>query len=92
MSDTALNTIDDVIRYHSAYVEKRFHHMYRDYEKRHLRWKHDKQDGIEYAEPTAPDRDTLAKEHTIPVTLHLLKAIRAMNSHGVQVDLSAGNV
>ena len=91
MSDTALNTIDSVIRYHSAHVEKRFHHLYRDYEKRHLRWKHDKQDGIEYAEPTAPDRDTLAKAQTIPVTLHLLKAIREL-SHGVQVDVSAGNV
>ena len=92
MSATALNTIDSVIRYHSAYVEKRYHHLYRDYEKRHLRWKHDKQDGIEYDEPTAPDRDTLAKAQTIPVTLHLLKAIRELSHHGVQVDVSAGNV
>lgn len=33
---------------------KRYFHQYRDYEKRHLRWKHDRQDGIKYTEPTPP--------------------------------------
>ena len=91
MSD-ALHVVDNVIQTHSAYVEKRYHHYYRDYEKRHLRWKHDQQDGIEYAEPTAPDKEELNAKETIPMTLHLLVAIRELYAQGVSTGVSAGNV
>jgi len=70
--------IDDVIRDHTAHVEKRYSHQYRDYEKRHLRWKHCKEDGRVYEEPVAPDMYALEMQETIPLTLALLKALRAL--------------
>ncbi len=73
-----IHTIDEVIRYHDEYVNKRYRHQYRDYEKRHLRWKHDKDDGIEYEEPIPPDLEALEKQQTIPLNLTLLKALRAL--------------
>ena len=91
MSD-ALHVVDKVIQTHSAYVEKRYYHYYRDYEKRHLRWKHDQQDGIKYAEPVAPNKDELSAKETIPMTLHLLVAISELYEQGVSTVASAGNV
>ena len=80
----SLRIIDEVIRNHDVHVEKRYYHLYRDYEKRHLRWKHDKQDGIQYQEPTPPDRHVLETQETIPLNLTLLKALR---SQGVATNM-----
>lgn len=70
-----MDEIRKCIHEHEAHTKKKYQFQYQDYEKRHLRWKHDAQNGIHYAEPCQPSMEKLEERHTITLTLSLLKSI-----------------
>ena len=70
-----MEEIRKCIHEHEAYTKKKYQFQYQDYEKRHLRWKHDAENGIRYTEPSKPSLEKLEEKHTITLTLSLLKSI-----------------
>lgn len=70
-----MEEIRKCIREHEEYTRKKYHFQFQDYERMHMRWRHNRENGVHYDEPVKPTIEKLEEKHTITLTLSLLKSI-----------------